>query len=80
MLAHLGDSGFYGLHQILKIGEYVSVGLVAVLGHQIAVYDNVELAVGTWCELEVIDVFAGSAQCFACHPGSARCVPSILAV
>ena len=39
----LGD----GLHQVLKVGENMGVGLVTVCGHDIAVNNYIELSVGT---------------------------------
>ena len=50
------DAVVDGLHQVLKVREDVGVGLVAVLGHHLAVYNHVKLAVGSWGELEVGDM------------------------
>ena len=76
----LPDTLVYGLQQVLKLGEDVGVGLVAVLGHQLAVDAYVELTVGAGDELERAYVVAYPAEGFACHPGSSQCVPSIMAV
>ena len=67
-------------HQVLKVREDVSVGLVAVLGHYFPVNDYVKFSVRPRGELEAGYVFASTAQRFSCHPGSAQSVTSILAV
>ena len=69
-----------GLHQVLQVREYMGVGLVAVLGYQVAVNNNVKLAVRAGSELEGRNLFTGPAQGFTCHPGSAQGMASILAV
>ena len=65
LVVAVGGSGTYalvdGLHQVLKVREYVGVGLVAVVSHNGPVYDHVELAVGTRGQLEHGDVLSGPA-------------------
>jgi len=58
----------------------MGVRLVPVLRHDLAVDDDVELAVGSGGELEVSDMLTGPAESFACHPGSAQRVASVLAI
>ena len=76
----LANSLFDSLHHVLQIGEDVSVGLVTVLRHQLAVYYHIKLAMGSVGEFEMVDLFAGPAECLTCNPGSSGCVPSILAI
>ncbi len=40
----LGDS----IHQVLKVGEDMGIGLVTVFGHDIAVDNYIKLSVGAW--------------------------------
>ena len=65
LVVAVDGSGTYalvdGLHQVLKVREYVGVGLVAMFGHNGAVYDHIELAVGTGGQLEHGDVLSGLA-------------------
>ena len=42
----------YGLHQVLKVGEDVGVGFMAVFRHYFAVDNYVELPVGSRRKLE----------------------------
>ena len=72
----LGD----GIHQVLQVREYVGVRLVAVLGHDIAINNYIKLAVGTGGKLKRGNRVSGPTQSFACHPGSAQSVASILTV
>ena len=50
-----------GLHQVLQVREYMGVGFVAVLGYQVAVNNNVKLAVRAGSELEGRNLFTGPA-------------------
>ncbi len=68
------------LHQILKIGENVGVGLVTVLRHHVAVNDHVEFSMWAGGEFEGADVLPHPAQRFSCHPGSTEGVASIPAI
>ena len=76
-LPHPGVDRF---HQVLKVWKDVGVGLVAMLGYHLTIYNDVKLAVGSRGKLEVGDMLPGPAQGFACHPGSAEGMPSIPAV
>ena len=78
--SRLPHPGVDGLHQVLKVRKDVGVGLVAMLGHHLTIYNHVKLAVGSRGKLEVGDMLPGPAKGFACHPGSAEGMPSIPAV
>ena len=71
------DTRVNRLHQVLQVREDVGIGFVAVLGHHLAVNDDIKLAVGPRCELEVGNMLSRPAQRFPCHPGSAQGVASI---
>ncbi len=74
------DAGVDGFHQVLKVGENMGVGFVAMFGYHLAVYNYVKLAVMPRRKLEAGNMLIGPAQCFSCHPGSTQGVASILAV
>ena len=63
------DSLVDGLEQVGEVREYVGVGFVQVLGHQVPVDAYVELAVGPGQQIEGLDVIALSGQGFTRHPG-----------
>ncbi len=69
-----------GLEEVLEVGEYVGVGLVAVLGDELAVDAYVELAVAAGDEGEGGDAVADAVEGVAGHPGGAEGVASIVAV
>ena len=69
-----------GPHQVLQVGKDMGVGFVAVFGNDVAVDDDIELAVRPGGELKGGDMVADPAQGFASHPGGAQGVASILAV
>ena len=69
-----------GLEEVLEVGEYVGVGLVAVLGDEFAVNANVEFAVAAGDEGEGGDAVADAVEGVAGHPGGAEGVASIVAV
>ena len=74
------DSVVYGAHQILQIGEQVSVWRVFVFSHQLTIDNHIKFAMLTGGKLEGGDVIAGASQGFASHPGSASRVASIPAI
>ena len=70
----------HGLEEVLEVGEDVGVRFVAMLGHEFAVYADVELAVAAGDEGEGADAVADAVEGVAGHPGGAEGVASIVAV
>ena len=69
-----------GLEEVLEVGEDVGVGFVSMLGDELAVNADVELAVAAGDKGEGGDAVADAVKGVAGHPGGAEGLASVVAV